>query len=105
MERIRAVFTEFAEFTPYAPYVAIAYATMSLLAIALYGFDKRRATSGGERVRERTLHLVELLGGWPGALIAMQLFRHKTRKLSYLLVTWTIVAAHATGLWLLWSSR
>ena len=102
MERIRAVFAELA---PNALYVAVAYAAMSLVALALYGFDKRRAESGGRRVRERTLHLVELLGGWPGALIAMRLFRHKTRKLSYLLVTWTIVAAHAAGLWLLWRSR
>jgi uncharacterized membrane protein YsdA (DUF1294 family) len=94
-----------ARYAPYPLYAAIAYAAMSLVALALYGFDKRRAESGGRRVRERTLHLVELLGGWPGALIAMRLFRHKTRKLSFLLVTWTIVAAHAAALWLLWRSR
>jgi uncharacterized membrane protein YsdA (DUF1294 family) len=40
------------------------------------------------------LHLVELLGGWPGALVAQQCFRHKTRKLSYQMVVWLIVAAH-----------
>jgi uncharacterized membrane protein YsdA (DUF1294 family) len=102
VERLRAVYAGFA---PYALYVAIACAAMSLLAIALYGFDKRRAENGGRRVRERTLHLVELFGGWPGALIAMRLFRHKTRKLSFLLVTWTIAAAHLVGLWLLLRSR
>ena len=102
MESLRAAFAPLA---PYAVYVAIAYATMSVIAIALYGFDKRRAVSGGLRVRERTLHVVELLGGWPGALIGMQLFRHKTRKLSFLLVTWTIVAAHVFGGWWLLHSR
>ena len=102
MERLRAAFAPLA---PYAVYVAIAYAAMSFVALALYGFDKRRAESGGRRVRERTLHLVELLGGWPGALLAMRLFRHKTRKASFLLVTWTIVAVHLIGAWMLLRSR
>ena len=40
------------------------------------------------------MHGVELLGGWPGALLAQQMFRHKTRKLSYQLSFWLIVAVH-----------
>ncbi|WP_153605141.1 DUF1294 domain-containing protein, partial [Pseudomonas aeruginosa] len=40
------------------------------------------------------LHLFELLGGWPGALVAQQVFRHKTRKLSFQLVFWGIVLLH-----------
>jgi len=49
-------------------------------------FDKRRAVHGGRRVAERTLHILELLGGWPGALFGQVLFRHKRRKLTYMLV-------------------
>jgi len=68
-----------------------------------YWLDKRSAQDGSRRIAEKTLHLVELLGGWPGALIAQQLLRHKTRKVSYQIVFWMIVAAHQV-LWidLLW---
>lgn len=41
------------------------------------------AERGRWRTPENTLHVAELLGGWPGALVAQQLFRHKTRKISY----------------------
>ncbi len=45
-------------------------AVTSLASFAAYGFDKRRAGTGGRRVPERTLHLLALLGGWPGAILA-----------------------------------
>ena len=57
-------------------------------------YDKRRALRNGWRTPEARLHLLELLGGWPGALIAQQLLRHKTRKLSFQLVFWLIVMLH-----------
>ncbi|WP_446731087.1 DUF1294 domain-containing protein [Pseudomonas sp. CFBP 13727] len=76
------------------PVLLAVYALMSLLAVGLYWHDKRRATVQGQRIPERLLHGVELLGGWPGALLAQQLFRHKTRKVSYQLVFWLIVALH-----------
>jgi uncharacterized membrane protein YsdA (DUF1294 family) len=77
--------------------VAGAYATMSLITFAYYGLDKRRAGRGGWRIPEKTLHLLELLGGFPGALLAQSLFRHKRSKTSYMLVFWLIVALHAAG--------
>ena len=40
------------------------------------------------------MHITELLGGWPGALIAQQVFRHKTRKASFQTVFWLIVLVH-----------
>lgn len=81
------------------------YAIASLLTLAVFGVDKRRARAGARRVPERTLHLLELCGGWPGALLGMQLFRHKRRKARYFLVTALIAAAHlvalgALGAWL-----
>ena len=79
---------------------AAAYLCMSLLALALYAADKRRAARGEWRISEATLHLVELLGGWPGALVAQQLLRHKRQKRSYMLVFWLIVAAHLAA-WML----
>lgn len=70
------------------------YLVMSVMAVFLYWRDKRQARADGWRTPEKVLHAVELLGGWPGALIAQQLFRHKTRKVSFQLVFWLIVLLH-----------
>ncbi|MCG4455315.1 DUF1294 domain-containing protein [Pseudomonas sp. MMS21-TM103] len=68
-------------------------AAASLISFEQYWHEKTRALNGG-RIPENSLHLVELLGGWPGALLAQKIFRHKTRKASDQLLIWTIVAAH-----------
>ena len=70
------------------------YPTMSLITLLLYWQDKHQARSGAWRTPEKVLHAAELLGGWPGALLAQQLFRHKTRKVSYQVVFWAIVVLH-----------
>lgn len=70
------------------------YVAMSLLAFFLYWRDKRQAKANAWRTPEKILHGVELLGGWPGALVAQQAFRHKTRKVSFQLVFWLIVLLH-----------
>ncbi|KTT07919.1 cold-shock protein [Pseudomonas oryzihabitans] len=75
------------------------YLLASVVTFFLYRHDKQRARDKGWRVPERVLHLGELLGGWPGALIAQQRFRHKTVKLSFRLVFFAIVALHQL-LWL-----
>jgi uncharacterized membrane protein YsdA (DUF1294 family)/cold shock CspA family protein len=72
----------------------IAYCVASVLVFLLYWHDKQSALQGRWRTPENTLHLVELLGGWPGALLAQQVFRHKTRKVSYQLLFWGIVLLH-----------
>lgn len=82
------------------------YAAMSAATFIAYGVDKRRAAGGRWRIRERTLHLMELLGGWPGALAGRAVFRHKGRKRSYRVVLALIVLAHAAawGAWVMRSS-
>ena len=55
------------------------YAAVSLIALVLYGSDKRRAIRKRRRIREATLLSLALLGGAVGALLGMTLFRHKTR--------------------------
>ena len=67
---------------------------MSLLCFVAYGWDKRRAANGGRRVPESTLQLLAFFGGWPGALIGQRHFRHKTKKLSFLIVFWVVVVVH-----------
>lgn len=70
------------------------YGIVSVLAFFLYWSDKRKARADSWRTPENVLHAVELAGGWPGALLAQQVFRHKTRKVSFQLVFWLIVLMH-----------
>ncbi|AOE60791.1 DUF1294 domain-containing protein [Pseudomonas corrugata] len=72
----------------------MAYGTVSVVAFLLYWSDKRKARSDTWRTPENVLHAVELAGGWPGALLAQQVFRHKTRKVSFQVVFWFIVLLH-----------
>jgi uncharacterized membrane protein YsdA (DUF1294 family)/cold shock CspA family protein len=59
-----------------------------------YASDKRRAKEGLWRLSEGHLHLLELLGGWPGAFLAQRRWRHKCSKVSYQVVFWLIVLAY-----------
>jgi len=72
----------------------IAYGAVSVVTFFLYWSDKRKARNDTWRTPEYVLHAAEILGGWPGALVAQQVFRHKTRKASYQLVFWMIVGLH-----------
>jgi uncharacterized membrane protein YsdA (DUF1294 family) len=77
--------------------LATASVLLSLVALFLYRADKRAAQRGTWRTRESTLHLVALLGGWPGALVGRRLFRHKTRKQPFVTILWLTVVAHCAG--------
>lgn len=63
--------------------LAVWLSALNLFAIALYAWDKHAAAHGRHRVPENRLHLLALLGGWPGAWLAQRLFRHKTRKTAF----------------------
>jgi len=64
---------------------------MSVIAFAAYGIDKAAARRGAQRVSEQTLLALGFLGGWPGAIVAQQLFRHKTRKRAFRRRFWASV--------------
>lgn len=78
--------------------VAAWYVVMSLLALVLYWRDKRAAVAGKWRTPESTLHLFELLGGWPGAWIGQKVFRHKCSKMSYQVEFWFMAVLNILGL-------
>jgi uncharacterized membrane protein YsdA (DUF1294 family) len=67
---------------------------MSLACFVAFGWDKRSAANGSRRVPEQTLHILAMLGGWPGALLGQRHFRNKTRKQSFLIVFWSVVVLH-----------
>ncbi|WP_232465298.1 DUF1294 domain-containing protein [Oleiphilus messinensis] len=86
-------------FTP--PLIGIIFLFVSLIAYLQYAKDKKAAKNGTWRVSENTLHLLGLFCGWPGALIAQQKFRHKTKKVSFRVVFWLTVIANIGGfVWL-----
>jgi uncharacterized membrane protein YsdA (DUF1294 family)/cold shock CspA family protein len=67
-----------------------------------YAADKADAGAGRWRTPESTLHFLGLVGGWPGALVARQKFRHKTRKRTFIGAFWAMVVLNCVALaWLL----
>ena len=80
---------------PVDAWLSAAYALCaSLVTYAVYRHDKARAEARGWRVPEATLHVLELIGGWPGAFLAQRRLRHKIAKRSYQAVFWAIVLLH-----------
>jgi uncharacterized membrane protein YsdA (DUF1294 family) len=67
---------------------------ISAITFGLYWHDKRRAVAGGRRTPEFTLHVAELLGGWPAAFLAQRILRHKIAKPRYQVVFWVIVGLY-----------
>jgi uncharacterized membrane protein YsdA (DUF1294 family) len=86
-------------YTP--PLLALLIFIMSLLGFVYYAKDKRAAQKQQWRVPENFLHMLALLGGWPGAWIAQERLRHKTRKTSFRVVFWLTVLINGGALaWL-----
>jgi uncharacterized membrane protein YsdA (DUF1294 family) len=81
------------------------YAAASFVTFMVYGFDKSAAMHDRWRTSESRLHLLALVGGWPGALLAQGLLRHKSSKASFQLVFWiTVVLNCGLLVWLLSSA-
>jgi uncharacterized membrane protein YsdA (DUF1294 family)/cold shock CspA family protein len=81
---------------------AYLYAGTSVIAFILYALDKSAAQNNQWRTRESSLHLFGLIGGWPGALLAQRMLRHKSRKKEFQIVFWATVVVNCCLLgWLL----
>lgn len=78
------------------------YCVASLLTYIVYAIDKNAARKGAWRIPEAQLHLLALIGGWPGAMMAQQIVRHKSKKPSFRFVFWITVVLNGAGTaWLL----
>ncbi len=91
---------------PIPLWVWVLYGGMTLVAFVAYAIDKRAAMSGGWRVPEASLLAIGVVGGWPGAIVAQQLLRHKTVKSSFQVTFWVSVLVNVVGFVLLaWLAR
>ena len=56
---------------------------INILTFAVYGIDKWKARQGSWRISEATLLMLAVIGGTIGALLGMQVWRHKTMHLKF----------------------
>lgn len=84
------------------PWLWLTYLVNSLITFIIYGYDKRAAAAGKWRISEWAIHLMELIGGWPGGLIGQPIFKHKInwgKEFRFKVVSLMIRVVHL-GYWL-----
>ena len=84
---------------------ALVYLIASVVTFLAYANDKSCAKRGAWRTSENALHTLSLAGGWPGALLAQQLLRHKSAKAEFRLVFWGTVALNVAAFIILCSTH
>jgi uncharacterized membrane protein YsdA (DUF1294 family) len=91
-------------FRLYLLVLLLSYAVLSAACFVAYARDKSAARRGARRTPERRLLLLGLAGGWPGAVLAQQMLRHKTAKPVFQLLFWCSVLLNvgvlAAAVWL-----
>ena len=87
--------------TSLPPQIPVIFLIISVVTFIAYAIDKSAAQNGRWRISEGTLHLLAVAGGWPGALMAQQTLRHKSKKASFRFVFWvTVLLNCAVFVWL-----
>jgi len=78
------------------------FVLISVITFAVYAKDKAAAQAGRWRTSEFNLHMLSLVGGWPGAALAQSYLRHKSSKQSFRFTYWVTVILNCAGVaWLL----
>lgn len=81
--------------------IAITAAILSILTVALYSYDKKAAAAGERRIPDASFHIASLLGGWPGALFARPMLRHKIRQDRFKVFFWASIVINFCALYTL----
>ena len=83
-------------------WVVAAVLAVNMLTVLAYASNPQ--ASRRWRTPEPVLHLLSLLGGWPGAGLAQAILRYHSRKPSFASLYWGSVGLHLALLlgWLLW---
>lgn len=61
------------------------FVVFNVFSFGIFAFDKFLARTHRNRISERTLITLAMIGGSVGAIFAQKFFRHKTRKFRYIL--------------------
>lgn len=72
-------------------WVLAIYGGVSIISLLIYWQDKMAAIKGLWRFPEEQLHLLGIVGGWPGGIVAQHIFRHKTQKERFARYFWFTV--------------
>ena len=83
-------------FTPLL--LPLLFVVVSIITYFVYAKDKSAAERSERRIPENTLHIHSLLFGWPGAIVAQQRLRHKTKKVSFRIVFWLTVIVNVSAI-------
>lgn len=78
--------------------VLAVYIVASIIAFLAYALDKSAARNSRWRTKESTLHLIAVVGGWPGALYAQNRLRHKSSKSEFRFVFWITVVINVAAI-------
>jgi uncharacterized membrane protein YsdA (DUF1294 family) len=79
-------------------FIPLAFLATSLAVFLAYAFDKSAAMNRRRRTPEKLLHLMNLLGGWPGGLVASQLFHHKSKKAEFRVIFYSCIFLNCAAL-------
>ena len=77
---------------------------INIITIAVYGIDKRNAVHRKWRIRVSTLLGLAAVGGSAGALLAMHLFHHKSRKKQFTIGVPLMLLVQIVFLFYLWKT-
>ncbi|NLT12532.1 MAG: DUF1294 domain-containing protein [Clostridiaceae bacterium] len=67
----------------YGMFFILYYVLICVISFSLFRYDKYAAVSRHLRISENVLFCISLMGGALGSYLAMYIFRHKTRHLSF----------------------
>lgn len=73
------------------------YVALGLITYMMYAKDKVAAQSNEWRTPESTLHILSLLGGWVGAMVAQTYLRHKSQKPEFRMMYYLTVIINLAG--------
>ena len=68
-------------------YLKLYLLIINLISFIVFFVDKKKSIKNKWRIKENTLHLLSLIGGVYGSIAAMLLFRHKTKKSKFCIIT------------------
>ena len=58
--------------------------TINIISFLTYGFDKYAAIKNKQRIPEKVLILLSIVGGSIGSILGMIIFHHKTKKVKFI---------------------